>query len=280
MIRLFFLLLSAFALSACGGGGVKLSSLDSQYDSTGANTSSLVKQYSSGDAIMASKGIFKMQNSSGETFYIFALTQDFKTLEDTFNGVISLKASNYTDYNGSDYYYYTGSGLNANGDQISSEHTGFNINGTDVGGIYAVVGGHENLISLGYVPKEKPNGIHTYSNGSVRILYKGEVEDSFDKATLVANFNTDKGSLLAETDNLFMSATDFDINSNNGQISGGVAKVGSLNNSSDFTNAEILGAFSGLYSDGVHGIIYQSDDSAFVVPGSGVFYLVNNRLFD
>jgi hypothetical protein len=77
-----------------------------------------------------------------------------------------------------------------------------------------------------------------------------------------------------------MSATDFDINSNNGQISGGVAKVGSLNNSSDFTSAEILGAFSGLYSDGVHGIIYQSDDSAFVVPGSGVFYLVNNRLFD
>ena len=77
-----------------------------------------------------------------------------------------------------------------------------------------------------------------------------------------------------------MSATDFDINPVNGQISGSVAKVGNLNNPSDFTNAEILGAFSGLYSDGVHGIIFQTEDSTSVVPGSGIFYLVNNRLFD
>lgn len=278
MFRLLFI--SLFALSACGGGGTSLSDLDRKFDTTGANTSTIVKEYSSGDSIMASKGVFKMQNTSGETFYIFALTKDTQTLEDTFNGVISLEASDYTDFNGTDYYYYKGSGVNANGEQIISEHVGFNYNGTDVGGIYATIGGHENLVTLGYVPKDKPNGIHTYSNGDVRILYKGTVETSFDTATLVANFSTNKGSLLAETDNLFMSATDFDINPVNGQISGSVAKVGNLNNSSDFTNAEILGAFSGLYSDGVHGIIFQNDDSAFTVPGAGVFYLVNNRVFD
>ena len=91
MIKLVFVLLSLFALSACGGGGTSLSDLDRKFDTTGANTSKIVKEYSSGDSIMASKGIFKLGNSSGETFYIFALTKDTKTLEDPFNGAISSK---------------------------------------------------------------------------------------------------------------------------------------------------------------------------------------------
>jgi hypothetical protein len=279
MFRLFSVIISLFALSACGGG-TSLSDLDRKFDTTGANTSKIVKEYSSGDSIMASKGIFKLGNSSGETFYIFALTKDTKTLEDTFNGVISLQTSNYTDFDGTDYYSYDGSGINANGEQITSSHLGYYDIDTDVGYFYANIGGHENLATLGYVPIDRPNGIHTYSNGDIRIIYKGTVEDSYDTATLIANFSTNKGDLLAETENLFMSATNFDINSVNGQISGSVAKVGNLNNPSDFTNAEILGAFSGLYSDGVHGIIFQTEDSASIVPGSGIFYLVNNRLFD
>ena len=132
MFRL-FLIISLIALSACGGGGSSLSDLDRKFDTTGANTSKIVKEYSSGDSIMASKGIFKLGNSSGETFYIFALTKDTKTLEDTFNGVISLQTSNYTDFGGTDYYSYDGSGINANGEQITSSHLGYYDIDTDVG---------------------------------------------------------------------------------------------------------------------------------------------------
>ena len=135
-------------------------------------------------------------------------------------------------------------------------------------------------MSIGYTPGDLPTGTQTYSRGDTRILYRGTVEDSYNKSTLVANFNTKKGSLLAETANLYMSATDFTINTVTGEISGGSAKVGDLNNSTDYVAAKLLGAFAGKYGDGVHGIIYQDSDTNSTVPGSGVFYALNNRLFE
>ena len=275
-----------FALTACGGGGGtdlgvgSLAELSKSYTDSGVNSNKVLQEYSSGDSVMALKGQFKTNNSSGKDFYVFALTKDQQTIIDTFNGAINYTTSNYSDFNGTDYYYYNGSGSNANGQAISSTNVGFYDGDTDVGGIYVVIGGHENLMSIGYTPGDLPAGTQTYSRGDTRILYRGTVEDSYNKSTLVANFNTKKGSLLAETANLYMSATDFTINTVTGEISGGSAKVGDLNNSTDYVAAKLLGAFAGKYGDGVHGIIYQDADTNSTVPGSGVFYALNNRLFE
>jgi len=286
MLRYSAAIVSTFALSACGGGGGTdmgvgtLAELSKSYTEQGVNANKTVKEYSSDISVMALKGQFNTNNSSGKKFYVFALTQDQQTIKDTFNGAINYTQSNYSDFNGTNYYYYNAAGSNANGQAISSTHVGFYDGDTDVGGVYAVIGGYENLMSLGYTPGDLPAGTQTYSNGDTRILYRGVVEDSYDKTTLVANFSTNKGSLLAETDTLYMSATDFTINTVTGEISGGSAKVGNLANSTDYVAAKLLGAFSGKYGDGVHGIIYQESDTNSIVPGSGVFYALNNRLFD
>lgn len=286
MTKFWLVSASVFALSACGGGGSSdygtgtLAELSSSYAKQGKNTHQVLREYTSGDSIMAFKGNFKTSNSSGKTFYVFSITKDQQTIIDTFDGAINFTTSNYNDFDGTSYYYYEGAGTNANGQAITSEHLGFFNGNVDVGGIYAVVGGHENLMSLGDVPGDLPAGVHTYANGDTRILYRGDVEDSYDKSTLVANFDTKTGSLLAETNTLFMSATNFNINTTTGEISGGTAKVGNLNNPTDFVSAKLLGAFSGKFADGVHGIIYQETDSTSGVPGSGVFYAINNRLFE
>lgn len=286
MLRYCLIVSTTVALTACGGGGGtdlgvgSLAELSKTYTDTGVNSNKTLQEYSSGISVMALKGQFKTNNSSGKDFYVFALTQDQQTIKDTFNGAINFSSSNYSDFNGTNYYFYNGAGTNANGQAISSTHVGYYDGDTDIGGIYAVVGGYENLMSLGYTPGDLPAGTQTYSNGDTRILYRGVVEDSYDKSTLVANFSTKKGSLVAETANLYMSATDFTINTATGEISGGSAKVGDLNNSTDYVAAKLLGAFAGKYGDGVHGIIYQDADTNSTVPGSGVFYALNNRLFE
>lgn len=277
---------AALALTACGGGGGgdhgtgTLAELSKSYSETGQNSHKVMRSYTSGDAIMAFKGVFKTANTSGKDFYVFTITKDQQTSIDTFNGAINLTSSNYTDFGGTDYYSYDAQGVNANGQAITSNHVGYHDGDTDLGGVYAVVGGNEGLMTLGYTPGDLPAGTQTYANGHTRILYRGTVETSFDKTTLVANFNTKTGSLVAETNSLFMSATDFKINMQTGEISGGNAKVGSLTNTTDYAAAKLLGAFAGKYGDGVHGIVYQEADSTSGVPGSAVFYAVNNRLFE
>ena len=42
----------------------------------------------------------------------------------------------------------------------------------------------------------------------------------------------------------------------------------------------IARAMSEWDGDGVHGIIHQTADSQRVVPGMGIFYAVNDRLFE
>lgn len=285
MYKVIASMFTGLALSACGGGSTtsgagSLAALNAAAAQSGTNANMVIGDYSSGDSVVALKGEFKTNNSSGKEFYVFALTKDTQTIIDTFNGAINLTSSNYTDFGGSSYYSYDGVGTNANGEAIASKHVGFFNTDSDVGSVYAVVGGAENLMSLGFTPSDLPSGIHTYSRGDTTILYRGEVEVSYDKSTLFANFSTQTGSLLAETDTLFMSATDFKIDTVTGEISGGSAKVGSLANSTDFVDAQLLGAFAGKYGDGVHGIIHQTADSQSAVPGAGTFYVVNNRLFE
>ncbi|MDA8785798.1 hypothetical protein N9N40_09630 [Planktomarina temperata] len=277
---------AGLALSACGGGGSSgsgvgsLAELNAAVSKSGTNANKVIQNYSSDHAVVALKGQFKTNNSSGEDFYVFALTQNAQTIIDTFNGAINYSSSNYTDFNGSSYYGYNATGSNANGQAITSENVGFFDGDTDVGAIYAVIGGTESLMSFGYTPSDLPAGTQTYSFGDTRILYRGVGEDSYNKSTLIANFNTRKGSLIAETETLFMSATDFNINTATGEISGGSAKVGALANSTDFVDAQLLGAFAGKYGDGAHGIIHQTADTQSAVPGSGIFYVVNTRLFE
>lgn len=273
-----------FVLSACGGGGTihgegTLAELSKSYEESGSNAHEVLKEYSSGNSIMVLKGKFKTSNSSNEDFYVFALTDDQQTTIDTFEGVVNFEVSDYTDFNGTEYYAYDTTGTNAKGQEISSKHLGFYNGDTDVGAVSAIIGGNQNLMSLGYKPGELPAGIQTYSKGDTRIIYRGDVETSYDMTTLIADFNTSLGSLLAETDNLYMSATDFTINMVTGEISG-PAQVGDLSNSTDFVAAKLMGTFAGTYGDGVHGIIYQDADSASGAPAAGVFYALNNRLFE
>lgn len=286
MYKIIASMFTGLALSACGGGGSSgsevgsLAELNAAASQSGSTASKALQNYSSGDSVVAMQGVLKTKNSSGKELYVFALTKDKQTIIDTFTGAIALTTSNYNDFGGSSFYSYNGAGTNSDGEAISSKHVGFFFDGTDVGGTYAVIGGVENLMTHGYTPGDLPSGTHTYSRGDTRIIYRGTIEDSFNKSILVANFSTKKGSLIAETTNLFMSATDFTINTVTGEISGGTAKVGSLSNSTDFVDAQLIGAFAGPVGDGVHGIIHQTADSQSTVPGVGAFYAVNNRLFE
>lgn len=281
MRRFIALILTGVTLSACGGSDDgSLAELSKAAAQSGTNSNIIIQNYNSGDAVIALKGQFRTRNSSGKDFYVFALTKDSQTVIDTFNGALNFNSSNYTDFDGSSYYGYEAAGINANGQPITSYNMGFYDSDTDVGAISAVIGGYASLISFGYTPSDLPAGIQTYANGDTTILYRGIVEDSYDNSTLIANFSTQKGSLIAQTDSLFMSATDFNINTLTGEISGGSAKVGSLTNSTDFVDAQLLGAFSGKYGDGVHGLIHQTEDSQSAVPGSGIFYVVSDRLFE
>ena len=287
MYKVIASMFTGLALSACGGGGSSgsvvgsLAELNAAASQSGSTASKALQNYSSGDSVVAMQGVLKTKNSSGKELYVFALTKDKQTIINTFTGALTLTTSNYTDFGGSDFYSYNGAGTNADGQAVTSKHVGFFSEGLDVGGTYGVFGNRGVfLVTHGYTPGDLPSGTHTYSRGDTRIIYRGTIEDSYNKSTLVANFSTKKGSLIAETTNLFMSATDFTINTVTGEISGGTAKVGNLSNSTDFVDAQLIGAFAGPYGDGVHGIIHQTADSQSTVPGVGAFYAVNNRLFE
>ncbi len=65
------------------------------------------------------------------------------------------------------------------------------------------------------------------------------------------------------------------INTVTGEISGGSAKVGDLNNSTDYVAAKLLGAFAGKYGEGR--VIYQDADTNSSVPVSRILR-IENRL--
>lgn len=278
MLRLIFLL-SGFMLSGCGGGG-NLASLNETFDETGANSSSTLKEYDSGDTVVALKGIFNTANTSGKVNYIFAVTKDGQTIIDTFQGAVLLESSNYTDFDGTDYYSYDGSGSNSKGQEIDTTTIGFFLEqeDLDVSFTHGYIGGHETLFTAGRVIDGVPSGIHTYGHGDVRIIYNGQVETSYNTATLVADFSKASGNLLAETDNLYLSSTNFEIDLETGVISGGESEIG-IRATSDNTEAFIDGAFGGKNAAGVHGIFYEKLDSGDM-PDLGVFYLVKNDFFD
>ena len=274
----------ALSLAACGGSS-DLTALDRSFVNNGTTSNLPIKEYDDGTSIIAIKG----KLNSGELVYnsdayIFAFTDDAQAVIDLYSGVINLNISDYDDFEGSDYYVYEAAGFSSNGKEVNANVIGYTL--ADGGHVsFAVAQIDEKYVSFtdGSISYELPIGEHTYSYGDTLIAFKDTMEESYDDLTLVANFSTEKGSLLGLTDTLYMSATNFEIDIDNGTFTGETAEIG-RQGGSDKIAASITGAFSGLAAEGVHGLLYPNKASTDFEDcgdcGLATFYAVKDSVFE
>ena len=121
--------IGAILLSACGGGG-GLSGLDNSYRNTGTNSNEVVKQFSDGSAVVATKGNLKSLATIEEPSYFFSITDAPDSLIETFNGAMNLEVVQADDFGGTDYYRYVYTGTNSQGKTIEAISLGYFLDGS------------------------------------------------------------------------------------------------------------------------------------------------------
>ena len=282
MLRFLIFLVAVTGLSACGGGG-KLSELDRDYATSDINSWQSLKQYSDGSSVLAFKGVLQSDESIDEPRYLFAVTTDPDQLTATISGAINVELVEANDFNGSNYYKYLYNGTNSEGKSINAEVLGYFLDGADnqVSMTTLVIDLDSerpvgSLLSSGTLVQGLPSGRHSYSGGDAQIIFKGsELEQKYNDMLITIDFDKMKGSMLAETENLFISATNFEIDSSNGTFTGTEGLIGytGTNNTSE---ANISGAFSGSNASGIHGLVYTkvgdfASDTCSTC-GAGTFY--------
>lgn len=268
-------------LAACGGGtNVSTENVDRAYAETGQNTWLEIKKYPQSDDteevyLLAVKGSIDTENqlTAGKTKYYFAMTDDIQTVENSLNGAIA-----WTNVDGGDLdltsgngYYVSRTGVNQKGDEFTATSQGLNLNlsGSEFVS-YGIVehDGSVTLLTSGTVISSAPSGTFTYNKNAMGLIGVGETLEAINQMTLNANFNEKQGSLTAVSDNLYMSATQFEIDNQNGTFSGNNAEIGERETTYSI-KANVLGAFAGSNAGGVHGYVYNSGDD--VEDGLGVF---------
>ena len=241
-----------------------LAKLNTDFEKTGQNTIQKLKTYSNGTTVLlALKGSVGSAGKVDDPEYYFAITSDEVTLTETFNGLIEYELTGYNDFGGNKRYAQSTEGINSSGKVITSTTYG---NTLDTSGAYAsisvgTVGEERTLFSAGSVTTSLPTGQFTYSGGDTYIVFDTYQEQSNGNITLTADFTNKTGSVLAKTDNTYMSATNFDINLIDGTFSGDSAEIGLIGGLSKVAST-INGAFAGSGATGVHGMVSSIDSSS------------------
>lgn len=268
-------------LAACGGGtNVATEAIDRSYDETGQNTWLEIKKYpKSNDTeevyLLAIKGSIDTENqlTAGKPKYYFAMTDDIQIVENSLNGAIA-----WTNVDGGELdlvsgngYYVARTGVNQKGETFTATSQGLNLNlsGSEFVS-YGIVehDGSVTLLTSGTVITNAPSGEFTYNKNVMGLIGVGDNLESINQMTLIANFDENTGSLTAVSDNLYISATQFEIDDQNGSFSGNTAEIGELDTTYS-VKANVLGAFAGSNAGGVHGYVYNSGND--VEDGLGVF---------
>ena len=275
MFRFAVLSLAAISLSACGGGNTATREVDQLYDNTGTNSSSEIKAYTVGDpvVILALKGHIMGDTTPNDTKYYFTMTDDKNLVEESFNGVIV-----WTEVSRDTVTYETGTGyelertgVNSSGDTLKAATSGLHLNlsGSEYVSLSAVEAGESlSILTTGTTVASLPEGSFSFNKSILGLIGIHDTIESLNQFNLTANFTDLKGSLTAVSDNLYMSSTDFEINSQTGSFSGGTSEIGELNTTFSVT-ADILGAFAGQNAGAVHGFIYNDGEN--IEDGMGVF---------
>jgi hypothetical protein len=275
MFRIVVLSLAVISLSACGGGNTNTREVDQLYDNTGTNSSSEIKAYTVGEqvVILALKGHIQGDVTPNDTKYYFTMTDDKNFVEDSFSGAIV-----WTEVSGETVINETGTGyelertgVNSSGDTFRASTSGLNLNlsGTEYVSL-SVVQAAENvsLLTTGTTVVSLPEGTFSFNKSINGLLGVQDTLEPLNQLNLTANFTNLSGSLTAVSDNLYMSSTNFEINSQTGSFSGGVSEIGELNTTFS-VSADILGAFAGRNAGAVHGFMYNDGEN--VEDGIGIF---------
>ena len=248
MMRLVFVLLSLFALSACGGGG-------GGFTQSAPNVTRI--------ASLSNGGKLYTADRLGFSYVIFSTSAETPELD----AVVNLDLNNFTTlssgsnweilegnyiYNGEDQYLYAYvevldaisgdgvlSGLSYNyvDDKIQHQSYGTQLSGNLPAG---------NVTYTGY---------NSVSNIDATFTDAG----SF---TMNANFSTGKGSISANGDDTYMQANGFGINTRTGSFSATNATVGYIGGAS--SSDRLDGHFNGKNAKGVSGIYTDTGNLGLV----------------
>ena len=287
MFRAVVLSLAAISLSACGGGG-DLSGLDRDFDNSGTNSYETLTEYEDGSAALALKAVIQSNATIDEPSYTFVLTNYPDEFTKTISSSLNLEELERNDFDGTNYYRIAYEGTNFEGKDVNAATLGFFLDGEEhqvsTTVFFVDYENNENptygILSSGTEVQGLPSGRQTYSGGDVIIAYANSgMEEKYDEMAINVNFDNLKGSLLAETENLFISATDFEIDVSNGTFLGDNALIG-FSGTDNIAEANVAGGFSGFGADGIHGIVYsktgdfQSDSCQSC--GVGAFYALRD----
>ena len=264
----YLLLGIGLTLSACGGGGgVATSEIDKSYSESSAISTSVIKEYSNGQAVVAVKGDLEDGGpSNAPPRYYFVLSENAQTVIDTFNGVIAWDSIE-NKYLVGQRYGVIRRGVNTLGKDVYADTDGINLNlsGNEYASVsYVEIGDEIGLLTSGTVISKLPSGKYSY-DGEAVIGLNSLIEGS-ENFLLVADFNNKKVSFTGSTENLFTSANNLSIDTVNGSFSGDEATIGERYTTFSLP-ASVIGAFAGSNAGGVHGVAYPSNDdqnNAFV----------------
>ena len=258
MFRLFSIIISLFALSACGGGGT-------------VSTPTVLKTYNDGSGVVV--GSPDLGDAGGPSNLVIAAA-DVQVAEEIAGGTVALTATAQT-VNGQ-YYVVTRTGVASNGAALEIITAGETLNAfnNDYAAISIVTINDElGILSAGSKPTNLPNGTFSYS-GVASVLTATEVGDG--TVTLTANFNNKLANIVANipansvggnTLPYFFSANNMAINTNDGSFFTGSGLIGVTGQTSK--SASIKGFFAGSNATGIHGMAYGNSNSDEMM---GVFY--------
>ena len=277
MYKKFMILCSTTLLAGCGGGGTtSTSQLDQSYDSSGENSSVEIRQYSAEDGkayLLALKGHIDGDVTPNDTKYYFTLTSDKNFVEDSFSGaIVWTQASGETlvTERGTGYRIER-TGVNNSGEEFFAMTEGLNLNLSGSEYVSFSLVEHEDEVSLlttGTTVKSLPSGAFTYDKDGFGVIGLQETFEVVSNVNLTADFDNLTGNLLAVSDNLYISSTGFDIDTDTGSFSGGASEIGERATTFS-TTADLIGAFAGSNAGAAHGYVYNSSDD--IDNGVGIF---------
>ena len=249
MIRLFFLLLSAFALSACGGGGT-------------VGTFSANKIFSDGAGV--GRLTVKRSNEQG-----YLIAPDIVAVGAELN---SITGNDLIELNPDDFpvIQVLSNGTRVHQGAVISNGIGVNLTmyvepGEETTIAYYSVPGYANmLLATGVAYTQAPSGNYTYSGTQIAgprgNFNTSPSVGSFD---LSANFDTSSFSYSGVSSNYSLSGSGY-INKGNGQLSS--SNMNFQTGGSNRT-ATLNGLLHGSSAQGVSGVFYTNESNPAFAGG-------------
>lgn len=242
MVRLFIILLSLFALSACGGGGTSISKAEiitKRPDGTGTVRGYLQTPYGNVTTILLTADVdsevaalnahdgTQVADLRSISYWKSDTYSDYYTAQAVIGGELTDVTILYNKIEATTFAYY--------GESTSA-------NGAAVAGLQAT-----NL----------PSGLHVYSGSNV-VANRDGSNMEFGTFTMGVNFDTKTASINGSTNSTSLDATGMSVNTSSGTFHTNSATY-RVNDSA--SNATVTGLFHGNGATSVTGVYYPSGNN-------------------